>query len=150
MTLNFDPVDPNATLVLEATIPQGAHSNGTTFALSPTQTHWTAFLVETFSVQAIPLSANPFGVEALQTVDLISGFSTVVDDSPERGETPFQTAPRAPDRISLAPFSATPESFLLKLRVDADIVTCVPVRVRCFFQGSMRKSVPTQTPKKVS
>jgi len=96
MSLTFDPVDPNATLVFEVTIPKGDHLKGATFDLSPTQTHWTVFSGEFLSAQAIPMSEDPFGITALQAVNLVSGFSTVV--GPQDSETPFQTIPLAPEK----------------------------------------------------
>lgn len=136
MSLTFDPVDPNATLVFEVTIPKGDHSKGATFDLSPTQTHWTMFSGEFISAQAISMSKDTFGIEARQAVNKVSGFSTVVDA--QGAETPFQTIPLAPERARLQGFTVTAEAFLLKLRLDADIAVYTPVRLRLFFQGRAR------------
>lgn len=136
MLLTFDPVDPNATLVFEVTIPKGCHSKGATFDFSPTQTHWTVFSGEFLSAQAIAMSEDPFDIKARRAVNLVSGFSTVV--GPQDSEAPFQTIPLAPERTRLGEFVVSSEDFLLKLRLDADIVVCTPVRLRCFFQGHTR------------
>lgn len=133
MTLTFDLVDPNTTLVFEVTIPKGTHKKGAKFDLNPTQTHWTRFSGEFLSAQAISMSEDPFGIDGMQAVSIVSGFSTVVDN--QDSETPFQTIPRAPERARLVEFVVSSEDFFLTLRLDTDIEVSTPVRLRCFFQG---------------